>query len=356
MFNPDETLDKRTIYLARVTFLCLSIGALVWLLETGTPVFLPLMCALIAGVIFAPLADFFDNLGAPRVVGALVVLLLILAATIIAVITFYPIVAGFIQRAPVLWYEIQSTFSGLKETMENMEDVQEQVSQSINSDPSAQPEKEGVAVPGIASILAYLPSIAAQIMVFVGILYFFLLTRTDIYKFIHRHSDTLDMKTLCRAEADVSRYFLAITAINASFAVLVTLMLVLIGMPNAIYWGVGAFLANFILYLGPITFAGLLLIGGIMAFDGAMSFAPPVLFLLMNMTEGQFVTPSVVGRHMKVNPLLVFLSLVFWMWLWGPLGGIIAIPILVWVRQINKAVAVQESASAAPKEAAAAPV
>ena len=336
------SLDKNTNYLLRIVLTCLGFAALVWLFETGTPVFLPLACALVAGVVFAPLADFLDNLGAPRVAGAMVVLLLILSAVVLTILVFYPIVSSFFVRVPYLWNELQSSFSGLKETMENVENVQDKVSETLNSDGDAATEKKAVEVPGFADILAYLPSIAAQIMVFVGLLYFFLLTRTDIYEFIARKSSTVDMKVLCRAEAEVSRYFLTVTAINGVFGVLVTLMLMLLDMPNAIYWGIGAFLANFILYLGPISFAGALLVAGLVTFDGAMSFAPPLLFLAMNMIEGQFVTPSLVGRNMKVNPLLVFLSLVFWMWMWGPLGGIIAIPILVWMRQINKAIHVAE--------------
>ena len=95
-------------------------------------------------------------------------------------------------------------------------------------------------------------------------------------------------------------------------------------------WGLAAFLLNFVLYLGPVVFAFALFIGGIVQFEGAISFLPAALYVAMNLTEGQFVTPALVGRHMKVNPLLVFLSLVFWLWLWGPIGGVVAIPFLVW--------------------------
>ena len=339
--NTEQSMDRKSVFLGFAALLSIGAAALVWLLDTGTPVFLPLMCALMAGVVFAPLADFFDRLGAPRVVGALMVLALILSVTAIAVYIFYPIVARLIQRVPFMWYKVQGALSGLKETVQSMESVQQKVSEAL-SGPVA---KDPVSVPSIADVLSYLPSIAAQILIFVGILYFFLLTRTDIYRFIDRHSDMLNTKVLCRAETEVSRYFLTITAINAGFAVLVTLMLTVLEMPHAIYWGLISFLANFILYLGPISFAIALLVGSVLTFNGAMIFAPPALFMLMNMVEGQFVTPSLVGRHMSVNPLLVFLSLVFFMWLWGPLGGIVAIPILVWLRQMNEAVRVTSDRS-----------
>jgi predicted PurR-regulated permease PerM len=129
----------------------------------------------------------------------------------------------------------------------------------------------------------------------------------------------------------VSSYFLAITFVNAGFGTLVTLAMLVLGMPQPILWGIATFLLNFILYLGPALVAAALLIVGIVSFDGAYSFVPVAVFVMLNMVEAQFVTPSVVGQQMSLNPLLVFLSLVLWLWLWGPVGGLVAIPLLVWV-------------------------
>ncbi|WP_227272120.1 AI-2E family transporter [Roseobacter weihaiensis] len=330
--------NAKNTYLVQTTLTLIAAAALVWLLRTGTPVFLPLTFALVIGVVFAPLADVFSRIGAPPVVGALAVLVIVLSAFTAAVIVFYPVVAEFIQRVPVMWNEVQSALGGLKDTMENVESVQEQMVDTLDPSGAAMARtNEAIPVPKVTDILSYLPSTAAQIMIFVGILYFFLLTRLAIYRFVDRNSEFLTETVLRRAESQVSRYFLAVTAINACFGILVAIMLSALGMPNAVYWGVGAFLVNYVLYLGPIFFAFMLGVGGLVVFDGPMSFLPALLFLLMNITEGQFVTPSLVGRHMSVNPLLIFVSLVFWMWLWGPLGAIIAIPLLVWVRQVYKA-------------------
>lgn len=285
-------------YIFRFAVLAMGSAAFVWLLKTGTPVFMPLVFALVVGVVFAPFVDLFDRMGAPSVVGALAVLLVVLCTILIGIYVFYPLVAEFILRVPVMWYELRESLSGLKSTMENVENVQSQVAGTLDPEGSASEASDGPVVPSVTDILSYIPSVAAQIMVFVGILYFFLLTRMDIYRFIDRKSSRLTEKALCRAELEVSRYFLAITTMNAVFGVLVALMLSAIGMPNAVYWGLGAFAVNFVLYLGPITFAFMLLLGGLIVFDGPMSFVPPAAYLLMNMTEGQFVTPSVVGRQM----------------------------------------------------------
>jgi len=102
-------------------------------------------------------------------------------------------------------------------------------------------------------------------------------------------------------------------------------------MPAPIIWGIGAALLNFILYAGPMVVVAALLLAGLIVFDGLMIFAPAAIFLMLNMFEAQFVTPSMVGRHISVNPLLIFVSLVIWLWIWGPIGGIVAIPVLVMV-------------------------
>jgi predicted PurR-regulated permease PerM len=111
------------------------------------------------------------------------------------------------------------------------------------------------------------------------------------------------------------------------------------GMPGAALWGLLAFVLNFIVYLGPAMLAVALLFAGIGAFDGAMVVAPAAVFVAINTVEGQFVTPALVGRNMEINPLLVFVTILFGIWIWGPIGGIVAIPLLLWVRVLGSGAA-----------------
>jgi predicted PurR-regulated permease PerM len=105
-------------------------------------------------------------------------------------------------------------------------------------------------------------------------------------------------------------------------------------MPSPLAWGLIAATLNYILYIGPAVFAVSALLGGVLAFDGAMGILPAALYISMNACEGNFITPTLVGKNMQVNPLLIFLSLIFWLWLWGPLGGVVAIPILLYILAI----------------------
>jgi predicted PurR-regulated permease PerM len=70
-----------------------------------------------------------------------------------------------------------------------------------------------------------------------------------------------------------------------------------------------------------------------------MVLLPAAAFVLLNGIEGQFVTPSLVGKQVEVNPLLIFLALIFGIWLWGPIGGTVAIPLMLWVLVLNNMLA-----------------
>ena len=108
------------------------------------------------------------------------------------------------------------------------------------------------------------------------------------------------------------------------------------GTGSAVMWGMIAALMNFIPYAGPALVVLALGIVGMATFDGLATGLPAASFVVLNMLENQFITPAMVGRSLSMNPLLVFLSLVFGLWLWGPLGGFVAIPLMLWIITISQ--------------------
>ncbi|MGB3406608.1 MAG: AI-2E family transporter [Jannaschia sp.] len=318
-----------------VCFVAVVVGLLV--LDRAASLFAPVVLALVIGVVLSPLSRRIDRLGAPHGVSAFLTLAMILALIVGLVILLGPIVEEIFDRAPVIWVEIREVLSSLQSTAQGIDQVSEQVADALNeSGPGTEDApKDRVEVPTLADALMLAPSLAAWLLIFAGTLYFFLLSRREVYDWISRTGLVDSAAVMVEAEREVSRYFLTITLINAGFGTLIALALIALGMPYAILWGFILFVANFILYLGPAIYAVALLVAGIVSFDGLASFLPAIVFVGMNLIEAQFVTPSLIGRQMKVNPLLVFLSLVFWLWLWGPIGGIVAIPLLVWGISLN---------------------
>eukprot|EP00919_Chromeraceae_sp_WS-2016_P001245 GHVR01003147.1.p2 GENE.GHVR01003147.1~~GHVR01003147.1.p2 ORF type:complete len:181 (+),score=29.22 GHVR01003147.1:1-543(+) len=131
-------------------------------------------------------------------------------------------------------------------------------------------------------------------------------------------------------ERRVSRYLLTITLINGGLGVAIGLYLAALGMPAPYVWGLAAFLLNFLPYIGG--FIGSVLVGAyaIVTFD-TVSYAilAPIGYQILTGIEGQLVTPYLVGRRLELNTVAVFLTVVFWGWLWGMAGALVAVPFLV---------------------------
>ena len=335
---------------ATVIIAAVALGAA---LTYGQGIFAPLALGLVLGIVMSPMADFADRLGLPRTLSAL--LSLITAFVLIVALVFFlePKVSEALRRAPEIMFELRALIEGVQDLVRGIDNVSEEVSEAINQEngaqPADEPEEQGVQVPGAFEALSLAPGLLAQLLIIVGALFFFLLSRNEIYDWLARRRDGLPggptARTLKDAEHQVARYFLTITMINGGLGLLTGLALHAIGMPAPYVWGLFAALMNFILYIGPAIVAASLLVGGALAFDGAMTLAPPAIFVALNSVEGQFVTPTLVGRHMHVNPLLVFLSLIFWLWLWGPIGGIVAIPILLYILAIVSGFGVSQTIS-----------
>lgn len=307
----------------------------------------PAVLALVTGIVLSPLSDFWERRGLPSFLGALIGLVGTLVLIAGLALVFQPVVSRLIDQAPKVWLDMQDAVDLVQDLVRGLEEARDEVEKAVTPKPEAGegevaaeparevPEPEALNLPDISDALLLAPAILSQILIFAGVLFFFLLTRRGIYDWLTRFlpGDDPDYPrtSLLEAERLVSRYFVTITLINAGLGVATAAMLRLYGMPGAMSLGVVAFLLNFILYLGPAVFFCGLLFAGVGAFDGVMVLVPAVTFLAFNAIEGQFVTPTLVGRHMRLNPLVVFLALVCGIWLWGPMGGIVAIPVVLWL-------------------------
>lgn len=303
-------------------------------LDNAPGLFAPVLSAIVLGVVLAPFADALERLRVPSSVSAMMILLVFLGLSGAIVLAVGPTINEAIDNAPAIWLEMRSFFDAIRDAVAGVQEMQETVEDALGDGDGSEADEEtsAVPIPNFLTALSYGPSVLSGILIFAGTLYFFLATRHDIYARLSRFVPALTESILRRAEVRVSRYFLAISLVNAGFGLAVLVVMSVLGMPQPMMWALATFLLNFLLYLGPAMLATALLLVGVMVFDGPMVVVPMALFLALNIVESQFVTPSVVGRQMAVNPLMIFLSLIFWLWLWGPIGGIVAIPLLVWTR------------------------
>jgi predicted PurR-regulated permease PerM len=172
---------------------------------------------------------------------------------------------------------------------------------------------------------------AGIVLLFVVVI---LLQREDLRDRFIRLAGASDMQrattTLNDAAHRLSRYFLSQLLINSAYGVFMTAALWAIGIPNPIIWGILAALMRFVPFIGSYIAAIPPLLLALVVDDGwSTFFLTLALFIVAEMTMGQVVEPLVFGRGTGVSPIAVIAATIFWTWLWGPLGLLLATPLTV---------------------------
>ena len=130
-------------------------------------------------------------------------------------------------------------------------------------------------------------------------------------------------------ESDIAAYLMTITVMNAIVGIATFCVTWATGLDNPMMWGVLAFLLNFIPVIGPVVCLVILALAGLLAMDPLWrAVLPAAGFLAVHIAEGQFITPILVARRFTLNPVVVIVSLIFWYWMWGVPGAILAVPVL----------------------------
>ena len=107
------------------------------------------------------------------------------------------------------------------------------------------------------------------------------------------------------------------------------------GVPNAPMWGMLVAVLNFVPYFGPVAGMLLLTAVGLLTFETLWKvFLPPAWYFLLHLLEANLITPVLLGRRFTLNPVVIFVSLIFWTWLWGVPGALLSVPILVSIKVV----------------------
>jgi predicted PurR-regulated permease PerM len=136
-------------------------------------------------------------------------------------------------------------------------------------------------------------------------------------------------------QQNISNYLFSVSLINIGLGIVVSGGLYFMGVPNAAMWGMLVALLNFVPYFGPAAGIILLAAVGLLTFDTLwQAVLPPAWYLLLHLLEANLITPVLLGRRFTLNPVVVFVSLIFWTWLWGVSGALLSVPILVSIKVI----------------------
>jgi len=173
------------------------------------------------------------------------------------------------------------------------------------------------------------------------VLLYFLLATEDLFllklvKVLPSLDDKKRAVEICRQiEGDVSTYLWTVTLVNAGLGIVVGLSMYFLQMPNPALWGVLAAVLNFIPYLGALTGIMSVALASALTFDDPVKIIiAPAIYFLAAIIEGNFITPIMLGRSLALNPVVIFIWLIFWGWAWGIVGAVLAVPLLAIVKII----------------------
>ena len=186
----------------------------------------------------------------------------------------------------------------------------------------------------VATLFAGARSFASGLFTTVLFLYFLLVSGDSflrrLVEILPRFSSKRQAVAIAQQiESDISAYLVTITIMNAAVGVATAMIMWLTGVGDPVLWGTVAFVLNYAPILGPLTAMAIFLLAGLLTIEPLwQALLPSGLYLAVHMIEGEAVTPLLLARRFTLNPFLVVLSLVFWFWMWGIPGAILAVPML----------------------------
>ena len=297
---------------------------------------LPIVLALLLSFLLRPAVRALQRLHIPLFLASALVVLTLLGGVVAACYSIAEPASMWLQKSPQIVRDLERKLRPVREKVQEVNKAAQQMEKITNVD--QQPRAPAVQVRG-PSMRALVFERAQQIitgaMVMFFLLYFLLATGEALMARMAKMSRTTEgrrsfIDIVRGIEHNVSKYLASVTLISAAMGVLTGLLTYVLGMPNPVLWGALAALLNFIPYIGPMVMLTILTIVALLTFDTV----PQALlvtgsYFLLETLEGQLLTPTLLGRHLSLNPVIIFLGLIFWAWLWGPAGGLLAVPILM---------------------------
>lgn len=326
-------------------------------LSIARPIALPIVSGVIFGLVLGPLVDRMVRAGVPQGLAAALLVLCGLVIMILVIGIFAAPFAIWSDRLPGIIAALRDRLSDITDLAKRLEGL---AGGAIPGAPETPQVTVTVAEPSNPLMNIALTSTAAAgaMLIFIATIYFYLATR--------RHLKARALR-LClggsarrsagaffeRIEIRIASYFGVVTVINLGMGLATTIIAWLAGLPFPLFWGLIAFVLNYIIFIGPTIMVGLLFGAGLLDDSSGLHAAwPAAAYFTVNLIEGNFITPLLVGRRLTVSPFLVFVSFVFWLWLWGPVGAFLSTPLLLVISLSIEAVREHKRMEAEAEEAA----
>jgi predicted PurR-regulated permease PerM len=328
--SPVDSVEKMWVsagQAANIGIFLIVFGAFLYV---GRAILLPILAAAVIALTLGPLIKTAKRFGISPWITGLFILLIGVGALTLAVTTLAGPVNEWIGRAPEIGASIKQKLSVLDQPIAALHELQKTFFGG-DATLSVSPPAANFVLP----VVAFVTPAAGEFLLFFATLFFFLVGQIQLRNqlvsmFSDRDAKLRFLKIMRDVERNLATYLTVVTIVNAAVGVIVALGAWLIGLPDPAVFGVLAAVLNYIPYVGPALMVVILVGVGLVTFPSlGQAIVAPIGLVALTTMEGHFITPTIVGRSFTLNPLLVFLALAFWTWMWGPFGAFLAVPLSI---------------------------
>ena len=335
---PKQASDSDAV---RTAALVITVVMSITALKLGRPVVLPVVIAILLSLLLSTPVRWMRHKRIPERFGAAIVVFGALGIAGSAAALLVSPAVEWISSAPATFAKVETKIRLLAKPIAALQQSADRMATvTAPAPPSGKPPAQvQLTTPGLFERVSMDTLTAVPAALSVVFLTYFLLAsgplfRRKIAQILPGRRDVVHLETiLSEIEIVTSKFLATATMINTGVGVATALALWAVGVPNAILWGGVAAVLNFVPYLGPITTTFVVTFAAFASFDEpARALIAPACFVVIHLSENNLITPLLLGRRLPVNTVSIFLGLLFFGWIWGIPGAVLAVPLTTVVK------------------------
>jgi len=331
---------SNTTLLQTVTLSVLLVTLVIHLLVFAEEILLPVTFGFFLSILLYSPLRLLQRLLIPKAVAALLLVITVITGLLASGYTIRESALDLLQSMPQVIEEIRNKTFVVEQAIEDVQQQTSEVEIALSDVMENSPAEETQVV--IADDLSLQDQIVEEAVstlwlssVTLLLCYFFLvggdaLARNIASIFNSRQKQVQTFRLFRKVREHISNYLGVTLVVNLGYGLVIGLILYFLGIELAILWGLGAGILRYVPFVGTIITVSLISVITLTYHDNlTLIILVPCVVMVINFITGSLIEPLVHSHHFKLNPIAIFISIIFWGWIWGAAGLFIAIPSLI---------------------------